>query len=110
MLTASNGICQNSYNITIVVGSAPSIVITPPNVFTPDGDGINDEYFIYTENAKNVYVEIFNRWGNIMAKLTSPTEKWDGKKASEGVYFYKYKITDLSDKVHEGHGFFHLAR
>lgn len=110
VLIASNGTCQDTASITITVVDLPEVVITPPNVFSPNGDGKNDEYFIYTENAKAVYVEIFNRWGNLLTKLETPTAKWDGQKATDGVYFYKYKITDLKDTVHEGHGFFHLVR
>jgi len=110
ILIASNGICQDTAKTGIIVFDLPEIVIITPNIFTPNKDGANDEYFIYTENAKTVYVEIFNRWGNLMTKLEKPTDTWDGGNSPEGVYFYKYKITDLSDKQYEGHGFFHLER
>lgn len=110
VLIASNGVCQDTASITITVVGLPKDLITPPNVFSPNGDGKNDAYFIYTENAKEVYVEIFNRWRNLLTKLETPTATWDGQKATDGVYFYKYKITDLKDSVHEGHGFFHLVR
>ncbi len=110
ILTASNGVCSNDAETTITVLDWPTIVINPTNVFTPNGDGKNDDFFIETQNAKTVYVEIFNRWGNLMTKLEKLTDKWDGGNANDGVYFYKYKITDLSDTIFEGHGFFHLLR
>lgn len=105
VLIADNGVCKDTGTTTITVAYLPEIVIVIPN-----GDNANDEYFIYTENAKTVFVEIFNRWRELTIKLESPTAKWDCKKAIEGVYFYKYSITDLKDEKHEGHGFFHLAR
>jgi gliding motility-associated-like protein len=109
-LIASNGLCTDTTYGTIKVDSFPEIQIHVPNVFTPNGDGINDVYSIETQYAKSVYVEIFNRWGNLMVKLETPIATWDGGKSSDGVYFYKYKIVDYYDKTHEGSGFFHLTR
>ena len=96
------------------------LLIHVPNVFTPNGDNVNDVFFIGTVNAKTVYVEIFNRWGNLITKLENAADTWDGIStsststssvfATNGVYFYHYKITDFSDNLHEGHGFFHLER
>lgn len=110
ILVASNGLCSDTANTSIIVVGFPEIVINIPNVFTPNGDGANEEFFIETHYAKTVYVEIFNRWGNLMAKLENATDTWDGNGAADGVYFYKYRITDLKDEAYEGHGFFHLVR
>lgn len=109
ILTASNGICQDSINLIINIENPPSLIYHIPNVFTPNNDQKNDEFFIETHYAKSVFVEIFNRWGNLIKVLENQNEKWDGKNYSDGVYFFKYKITDLSDKVYEGHGFVHLV-
>ena len=43
-LTASNGICYDTWTIQIEV--LPQMVVTAPNVFTPNGDGANDHYFV----------------------------------------------------------------
>ncbi|WP_300666940.1 PKD-like domain-containing protein [Fluviicola sp.] len=110
ILTASNGLCTDSIRITILVTAAADFLIHVPNVFTPNGDHVNDVFYIGTTNAKTVFVEIFNRWGNSMTKLEKPTDTWDGDNAPGGVYYYNYKITDHSDKIYEGQGFFHLER
>ena len=68
-----------------------TITLNIPNVFTPNGDGVND-VFIIDEN-KNLFQEmlIFNRWGNQVAKL-SDSLVWDGnsnnESVSDGIYFY----------------------
>ncbi len=110
VLVADNNLCADTAKLTITVIAFPEIKIVTPNVFTPNNDGKNDLYFIDVENAKTYYVEIFNRWGDLMMKLELPTDRWDGDNATDGVYFYKYKMTDLKDEVFEGHGFFHLLR
>ena len=65
-----------------------------PNVFTPNGDGINDVWQVIT-NADcwlTWDVKIFNRWGNMIYSMTSPNEVWDGtvvgkdNLVSDGVY------------------------
>lgn len=109
ILIASNGTCTDTAKVTITV-MASDLLIHAPNVFTPNGDNVNDVFYIGTTNAKTVYVEIFNRWGNIITKLEKSTDTWDGGSAPDGVYFYRYKITDFADEQYEGHGFFHLER
>lgn len=52
-----------------------------PNVFSPNGDQINDEIQVYFD--KNVEVEsfvwrIFDRWGNLLFETDNPTDKWNG--------------------------------
>ena len=109
ILIAGNGTCTDTATAIITV-TASDLLIHVPNVFTPNGDNVNDVFYIGTANAKTVYVEILNRWGNVIKKLEQPTDFWDGGNAPGGVYYYTYKITDFTDKIHEGHGFFHLER
>ncbi len=109
-LTASNGGCVDTYSIPITVFGFPEIEIHIPNVFTPDNDKINDEFFIDVKNGKTIQVTIFNRWGNIMYQMSDFKDKWSGNGATDGVYFFTYEITDFKDKVHTGHGHVTLKR
>ena len=109
LLIAGNGVCTDTAQAVIVV-TVPGISIHIPNVFTPNGDQVNDVFYIKTVNAATVFVEIFNRWGNLMATLENSSDTWDGGNSPAGVYYYKYRITDISDKNYEGQGFFHLKR
>ena len=63
-----------------------------PNVFTPNGDGINDEFRVAYRSIKKYNITIFNRWGRKVYSSTNPAQGWDGRigkgQASPGVYFY----------------------
>jgi gliding motility-associated-like protein len=52
-----------------------------PNVFTPNGDGINDLYtpIIPYSGVSRIAMKIFNRMGNLIFETTSPDINWDGK-------------------------------
>ncbi len=93
----------------------PTPTVETFNVFSPDGSGQNDTYFIKTTNTKSVQLTILNRWGLVIFDETSQNPSWDGKsngqQATEGVYFYKYSIIgNLSNEPITGHGFFELLR
>jgi gliding motility-associated-like protein len=109
---ATNGICSDSWSSDIIV--LPPMIVEPPNVFTPNGDGLNDFYFVNVENVEFFEAAISNRWGNIMAELNSPMQPWDGitdgQEANEGVYFIQFKAVDYGGNTIENHTFFHLNR
>ncbi len=59
------------------------------NVFTPNGDGIND-FFVIEDLDKYVGNEIviFNRWGQKVYEQSDYTGTWDGDNNVDGTYFY----------------------
>jgi gliding motility-associated-like protein len=64
-----------------------------PNTFTPNGDGINDEFTVVAGTNYTVKsFKIFNRWGQIVYETSDITRYWDGLKENtrvpEGVYFW----------------------
>jgi gliding motility-associated-like protein len=114
-LFVSNGFCQDSVSQTIVVLEPGAPVISVPNVFSPNGDGANDEWFISTENISELQVIIFNRWGNQIATIENTTDSWDGKtdsgdEVTDGTYFYKYQAVGINGQDFQGHGFLTLIR
>ena len=78
-----------------------------PNVFSPNGDGINDIYRPQrTSYVERVEMTIFNRWGTQVYYTEDPDINWDGKVnnsdrlVSQGVYYYicdvyEYRLTGL---------------
>jgi gliding motility-associated-like protein len=91
------------------------MIVTPPNVFTPNGDNANDLYFVDVQYGEYFEAIILNRWGHQINTLNTINQGWngktdDGKDVEDGVYFIKYKATDFNDKSIEGHTYFHLVR
>ena len=74
-----------------------------PNVFTPNGDGVNDEFRVAHRSLKEFHCEIYNRWGKLVYQWDDPNKGWDGtingKPAAEGAYFYVIRAlgTDAND-------------
>ena len=63
-----------------------------PNVFTPNGDGKNDEFRVAYRSIKEFHCWVYNRWGKLVYDWTDPEKGWDGtingRPAAEGAYFY----------------------
>ncbi len=114
VLTASNGICQDTAALQVIVFPYAPLEVVVPNIFTPNGDSNNDVFFVKLENAVTIELTIVNRWGNFMAKITDINGYWDGRVngnlAQEGVYFYKYTVTGLDGTTQTGQGDIQLMR
>jgi gliding motility-associated-like protein/uncharacterized repeat protein (TIGR01451 family) len=74
-------------NIDQTVQQVYPLVI--PNIFTPNGDGVNDKFIIPDlETYSDTELTIINRWGNTVYKKTNYKNDWDGQGLAEGTYFY----------------------
>jgi gliding motility-associated-like protein len=104
-VTDING-CKSNGNLQVLVDRNYSVFI--PNVFSPNGDGINDELRIHScLGVKEVTnFRIFDRWGNLIKSLnTVPidcdggTILWDGsyttRAANVGSYVYTFEVLFL---------------
>ena len=71
-----------------------------PNVFSPNGDGINDIFLVAQLcEGYGFEMKILDRWGELLFETTSPKVGWDGKTkagiaAPVGVYYYAIRIDD----------------
>lgn len=111
-LVAYLGLCSDTDNITVTILDLP--VATAPNVFTPNGDALNDVFLINTQNVTNVQLTITNRWGNVVFEQSNANPIWsgvvDGELASSGVYFYIFTATGVNGDKITGQGFVELIR
>lgn len=85
-----------------------------PNVFSPNGDGINDFYMaVKVRQVKEINLVITDRWGNLAFKSTDPAFKWNGvsqiskEPASDGTFFYvcevfEWRISGISKRTLKG--------
>jgi len=103
--TNSRG-CTKSLIVEIRVDDTVDLYI--PNVFSPNGDGIND-FFNIKSNHKDISVNrfmIFDRWGNnvyfqqnvLLSELLSWNGLFGDKNAVDGVYVYLLELTTKSGK------------
>jgi gliding motility-associated-like protein len=69
------------------------------NIFTPDGDGINEGFIIKgIESFPNSELQVYSRWGTLVFESLNYSNQnpWDGKNVEDGVYFW---ILNRSDGV-----------
>lgn len=86
-----------------------------PNVFTPNGDGINDILKILGNvgRMQSVIFSIYNRWGELLFTTHDQYKGWDGKQKGgdvmEGTYVYVLQY-NLDGRPYMQKGNFHLIR
>jgi gliding motility-associated-like protein len=99
-----------------------NIVVDPselhiPNVFTPDGDGLNDNFTVESKSLRSLSVEVFSRSGLKVysfygeGELLREWKGWDGNvnstsvKATPGVYFYVIRAYGWDKISYSGKGY-----
>jgi gliding motility-associated-like protein len=83
--------CEDTGDTPLIVNVTNS-ELRAPNTFTPNGDGVNDEFRVVFSSLRKFHMTIYNQWGRIVYDSTNPSEGWDGSvngsPAAPGVYFY----------------------
>lgn len=107
-LTVTNAYGSVSKELSVFLEEFDCPLPDMPNVFTPNGDGIND-VFELKQFPPGAVLRIYNRWGELVFE-TESQGAWDGSTqqglpCSDGVYFYR-----LDTKKKTVHGFIHLQR
>ncbi|MGQ0827323.1 MAG: gliding motility-associated C-terminal domain-containing protein, partial [Bacteroidota bacterium] len=92
---ATSGCSDTTTKCIIVIGEA---VIIFPNVFTPNGDKINDIFYFHTKGVSALKCTIYDRWGLKMYEWNTVTGGWDGSAkngspAPDGVYYFIMEAT-----------------
>jgi len=100
----------------IFVDEASKIEV--PNIFSPNGDGINDYFQVKAQTLRSFNGVILNRWGNEVFSWTNWQDYeagWNGtingkSIASSGVYYYIINAEGLDGIIYNEHGSFHLVK
>lgn len=98
--------CSNSDSVNV----ANDCYVDIPNVFTPNGDGVNDYFFprqLLSSGLTSFSMQVYNRWGQLLFESnTLNGAGWDGtyngKEQPQGVYVYVIDAT-FRDGQHEHH-------
>jgi len=119
---------ENNYILTMSTGCGAPFVDTSfvdyricdiemPNIFTPNGDGVNDTYIIKgdTEIFNEFNIIITNRWGNVITEYNDPSGIWDGTNnkgeiVEEGVYFFNVQAVTLQNEAIVKKGFIQVVK
>ena len=70
-----------------------------PTAFTPDADGVNDQFGAKGINVRDFHMEIFNRWGEKIYESDDINAHWDGtfqgQAAQQGSYVFHVTAFDI---------------
>ncbi|MCS6904046.1 MAG: gliding motility-associated C-terminal domain-containing protein [Bacteroidia bacterium] len=105
LIAGTNTPCPDTTSQVLVVYPLNLIV---PNVFTPNGDGVNDKWVIVAEGIKEIRIVVFDRWGSRVWETYHLNDFWEGfcvsKPCPPGTYFYKISAITNEDKSIERTG------
>lgn len=97
VLTASTDGCAFSDTLVVAMEECASCEVYAPTVFAPDGGAPND-VFRFSPGCllSSVYIQIYDRWGNLVYAADENSQGWDGtfkgKRLPAGVYIYFAEI------------------
>lgn len=79
-----------------------------PNAFTPNGDGLNDEFGPELLFRTEVEMEVYNRWGELVFKEKDIDVRWDGRfkgnYVPNGVYIYRISYRNEAGELIQERG------
>jgi gliding motility-associated-like protein len=95
--------CVVINHVHVTVNAPPEANLLAPNTFTPNGDGINDDFRPATEGVfKLNYIKIFNRYGKEVYETKQSYNRWDGslngKPEPAGTYYWVFNAYDIYRK------------
>lgn len=114
-VTVDNGCATDTAIIQLNYLEDCPEVFYMPNAFSPNGDGINDNFRITNENITILNFEIYNRYGKQIVSVYDYLTGWDGNvngaPADVGVYIYQMRYrTNISETFYEKKGYVTLIR
>lgn len=85
-----------------------------PNTFTPNGNGQNEVFKVYSNIIQTMHLMVFNQWGSKVFETTNVTAGWDGtykgKPQPIGVYVYVASFRLIDNRTITKKGSFNLIR
>ncbi|MCS6990722.1 MAG: gliding motility-associated C-terminal domain-containing protein [Chitinophagales bacterium] len=115
VLTVTDSLgCTATDSLTVWVGCAEQVIFIP-NVFTPNGNGLNDVLYVRTTGVEDlVFFRIYDRWGKRIFETNSLDRGWDGRYNGQempaGTYLYEWQARCLNGELIQGFGNVTLLR
>jgi gliding motility-associated-like protein len=93
--TAGN---ESAFIIPVCGDNCPQYTL--PNIYTPNGDGANDEFVPFPyRGVRSIDLTVYNRWGTAVFETVDPAVHWKGtyldtgEVLPDGVYYYICTVT-----------------
>lgn len=80
-----------------------------PNIITPNGDGKNEIFQVYSEGISDMSLILFNRYGDRIFTSRDQSFQWDATDVTAGVYFWYLQITTCNNRRRELKGTVHVV-
>ncbi|WP_299249484.1 gliding motility-associated C-terminal domain-containing protein, partial [uncultured Cytophaga sp.] len=97
-----------TFSDTIEVDAIDKQQLFFPNLLTPNGDSMNDQFKVVEEYnrankmfSEGTYLEIVNRWGNRIYEANNYDGTWSAENTEDGMYYY-YVKTGCGQVEHKG--------
>jgi len=105
-------VLRNTCSITSEIFHANFAVDTLfiPNVITVNGDFLNDQFQVRSENLRSFYLEIVNRYGKQIFTTNDASFKWNAEDISAGVYFWQVSYSNCSGEIKSQKGWLSILR
>ena len=89
-------------SVSNTVSAIKKMKIQVPNAFSPDGDGINDDFMIVHDGIEEFSMQIYNRWGELVYQTDDTDYPWTGlykgKDCQQDAYVYIISARGLEDE------------
>ena len=115
LITTNQAGCIDSISKVVIIDDVFLFYI--PTAFTPDGDGLNDNFKVVGEglDLSNFKMTVFNKWGELVFESNNPDIGWDGTRngslVPDGVYIWKIDAKEAhSPIIHNKDGFITIVR
>jgi gliding motility-associated-like protein len=74
--------CSDTVWVPVLIEQPVNFYI--PNAFTPNNDGINDEFSFVVTGVSKLNMSIYNRWGELVFNTNTTQGRWNGKDQKTG--------------------------
>ncbi len=113
VLVQSGKGCTSSDSVFVFVIVPPSQAFMP-TIFSPNGDGLNDQLCVLGDRIVQLTLEIYNRWGERVFSANSPGQCWDGQymgsPVNSGILVYSLRLSLDDGEVIEESGNLNIIR
>jgi len=106
--------CTDRDSLLIAIEENDILPPKLPDAFSPNGDGVNDVFFVRGGPFLTMDLKLYNGWGELIFQSTDPLFGWDGTHdgtpSINGVYVYTVIATSVDGRDHDRSGKVTLVR